>query len=38
MQKLASRMEGVDTKRMEVIHEFALAPWDERVVMTDGTD
>ncbi|KAM4058407.1 endonuclease-reverse transcriptase domain-containing protein [Hirsutella rhossiliensis] len=27
MQKLASAMGRIDTKRLEVIHEFALAPW-----------
>ncbi|KAM4060839.1 reverse transcriptase [Hirsutella rhossiliensis] len=31
MQKLASAMSRLDTKRVEVIHEFALAPWDERM-------
>ncbi|XP_044715283.1 reverse transcriptase (RNA-dependent DNA polymerase) domain-containing protein [Hirsutella rhossiliensis] len=34
MQKLASAMGRLDTKRLEVIHEFALAPWDERVQAT----
>ncbi|XP_044720163.1 endonuclease-reverse transcriptase domain-containing protein [Hirsutella rhossiliensis] len=38
MQKLASAMGRIDTKRLEVIHEFALAPWDERVQATDETD
>jgi hypothetical protein len=38
MQKLASTMSRLDTKRVEVIHEFALAPWDERVQATYETD
>ncbi len=31
IQKIASKMYTVDTKPLEVIHELALAPWDERV-------
>ncbi|KAM4067784.1 reverse transcriptase (RNA-dependent DNA polymerase) [Hirsutella rhossiliensis] len=38
MQKLASAMGRLDTKRLEVIHEFALAPWDERVQATYEAD
>ncbi|KAM4064100.1 endonuclease-reverse transcriptase domain-containing protein [Hirsutella rhossiliensis] len=38
MQKLASAMGRIDTKRLEVIHEFALAPWEDRVQVTDETD
>ncbi|XP_044715307.1 reverse transcriptase (RNA-dependent DNA polymerase) domain-containing protein [Hirsutella rhossiliensis] len=38
MQKLASAMGRIDTKRLEVIHEFALAPWDERVQATYEAD
>lgn len=38
MQNLASAMERLDTKRVEVIHEFALAPWEERVRVTYQTD
>ncbi|KJZ68822.1 hypothetical protein HIM_11782 [Hirsutella minnesotensis 3608] len=38
MQKLASAMSRLDTKRVEVIHEFALAPWDERVQATYEAD
>ncbi|KAM4063233.1 reverse transcriptase (RNA-dependent DNA polymerase) [Hirsutella rhossiliensis] len=38
MQKLASAMGRIDTKRLEVIHEFALAPWEDRVQVTDKTD
>ncbi|KJZ71570.1 hypothetical protein HIM_09039 [Hirsutella minnesotensis 3608] len=34
MQKLASAMGGLDTKRLEVIHEFALAPWDDRLQLS----
>ncbi|KJZ70482.1 hypothetical protein HIM_10111 [Hirsutella minnesotensis 3608] len=37
MQKLASEMGRVETKRLEVIPEFALAPWDDRVSVTGGT-
>ncbi|KJZ69133.1 hypothetical protein HIM_11480 [Hirsutella minnesotensis 3608] len=38
MQKLASAMERLDTKRLETIDEFALAPWDERVQATYEAD
>ncbi|KJZ70097.1 hypothetical protein HIM_10500 [Hirsutella minnesotensis 3608] len=38
MQKLASAMERLDTKRLEIIHEFALAPWDDRVQVTYETN
>ncbi|XP_044718732.1 endonuclease-reverse transcriptase domain-containing protein [Hirsutella rhossiliensis] len=38
MQKLASAMERLDTKRLETIHEFALAPWDDRVQVTYETN
>ncbi|KAM4068008.1 reverse transcriptase [Hirsutella rhossiliensis] len=38
MQKLASAMGRLDTKRLEVIHEFALAPWDERMQATYEAD
>ncbi|KJZ70192.1 hypothetical protein HIM_10415 [Hirsutella minnesotensis 3608] len=31
-------MSRLDTKRVEVIHEFALAPWDERVQANYETD
>ncbi|KJZ71503.1 hypothetical protein HIM_09142 [Hirsutella minnesotensis 3608] len=38
MQKLASAMGGPDTKRLEVIHEFALAPWTDRLQMVKEGD
>ncbi|KYK54122.1 hypothetical protein DCS_06079 [Drechmeria coniospora] len=38
MQKLALAMGSRDTKRLEVIREFALAPWDERVQATYKAD
>ncbi|KJZ69627.1 hypothetical protein HIM_10990 [Hirsutella minnesotensis 3608] len=38
MQKLASAMGRQDTKRLEVIYEFALAPWIDRLQVTDETD
>ncbi len=31
MQRLAPAMGRLDTKRLEVIHEFALAPWADRL-------
>ncbi|KJZ68221.1 hypothetical protein HIM_12386 [Hirsutella minnesotensis 3608] len=31
-------MERLDTKRLEIIHEFALAPWDDRVQVTYETN
>ncbi|KAM4061548.1 hypothetical protein HRG_013211 [Hirsutella rhossiliensis] len=31
-------MERLDTKRLETIHEFALAPWDDRVQVTYETN
>ncbi|KJZ68825.1 hypothetical protein HIM_11785 [Hirsutella minnesotensis 3608] len=38
MQKLASAMGGLDTKRLEVIHEFALAPWIDRLHVAQERD
>ncbi|KAM4067345.1 endonuclease-reverse transcriptase domain-containing protein [Hirsutella rhossiliensis] len=38
MQKLASAMGGLDTKRLEVIHEFALAPWIDRLHVAQECD
>ena len=38
MQKLASAMGRLDIKRLEVIHEFALAPWIDRLQMAEERD
>ncbi|KJZ68879.1 hypothetical protein HIM_11738 [Hirsutella minnesotensis 3608] len=38
MQKLASAMGRLDIKLLEVIHEFALAPWIDRLQMAEASD
>ena len=36
--KLASAMGRLDIKRLEVIHEFALAPWIDRLQIAEERD